>query len=68
MKNWFQAFAFSNFSLCRYVADKEGFGVVEKFVGHGVGQEFHSGPTVGRRTTTPNLRRAAPHIFLRLRV
>ena len=28
------------------LADKEGFGVVEKFVGHGVGQEFHSGPTV----------------------
>lgn len=32
------------------LADKEGFGVVEKFVGHGVGQEFHSGPTVRMRT------------------
>ena len=28
------------------IADEAGLGVVEKFVGHGVGQEFHSGPTV----------------------
>ena len=28
------------------LADELGFGVVEKFVGHGVGYEFHSGPTV----------------------
>ena len=28
------------------IADEAGFGVVEKFVGHGVGKEFHSGPTV----------------------
>ena len=28
------------------MADELGYGVVEKFVGHGVGQEFHSGPTV----------------------
>jgi methionyl aminopeptidase len=28
------------------LADEAGFGVVEKFVGHGVGQTFHSGPTV----------------------
>ena len=28
------------------LADERGFGVVEKFVGHGVGREFHSGPTV----------------------
>ena len=28
------------------LADKEKFGVVEKFVGHGVGRHFHTGPTV----------------------
>ena len=28
------------------LADEMGYGVVEKFVGHGVGREFHSGPTV----------------------
>ena len=28
------------------LADERGYGVVEKFVGHGVGREFHSGPTV----------------------
>jgi methionyl aminopeptidase len=28
------------------LADELGYGVVEKFVGHGVGREFHSGPTV----------------------
>lgn len=28
------------------VADKHKFGVVDKFVGHGVGKEFHSGPTI----------------------
>jgi methionyl aminopeptidase len=28
------------------IAEERGYGVVEKFVGHGVGREFHSGPTV----------------------
>jgi methionyl aminopeptidase len=28
------------------LADKEGYGVVPAFVGHGVGREFHSGPTI----------------------
>jgi methionyl aminopeptidase len=28
------------------IADKHKFGVVDKFVGHGVGKEFHSGPTI----------------------
>ena len=28
------------------IADQYKFGVVDKFVGHGVGKEFHSGPTI----------------------
>lgn len=28
------------------VADKYGYGVVEHFVGHGVGQVFHSAPSI----------------------
>jgi methionine aminopeptidase len=31
---------------CSDIADKYGYGVVEHFVGHGVGVVFHSGPSV----------------------
>ena len=31
---------------CSDIADKYGYGVVEHFVGHGVGAVFHSGPSV----------------------
>ena len=34
------------------LADELGYGVVEKFVGHGVGREFHSGPPSDTTATT----------------
>jgi methionyl aminopeptidase len=38
------------------LADKEGYGVVPAFVGHGVGREFHSGPTIVHcRNTEPGV-------------
>lgn len=31
---------------CSEIADKHGYGVVEHFVGHGVGKVFHSAPSI----------------------
>lgn len=41
---------------CSDIADKYGYGVVEHFVGHGVGAVFHSGPSVlhARKFSVPS--------------
>jgi methionine aminopeptidase len=33
-------------AFCREIADKYRYGVVEHFVGHGVGEVFHSAPSI----------------------